>query len=107
MISHVTIGSNDIPSSRAFYDALLATLGLRQVATYKVSTAYARSKETAPWVWVMRTFDRQPACVGNGCHVAFAADSEEAVRDFHATALAKGGSDDGAAGSRAVFFCAQ
>ena len=48
----------------------------------------------------MRSYDRQPACVGNGCHVAFAAESEEAVRRFHATALDKGGSDEGAPGLR-------
>lgn len=110
MISHVTIGSNDIPASRAFYDALLATLGLQQVAAYKVSTAYARSRETAPWIWVVRSYDRKPASVGNGCHVAFAADSDETVRRFHATALAKGGSDEGAPGLRdrydADYYCA-
>ena len=27
MYSHLTIGSNDIPRSKAFYDALMATLG--------------------------------------------------------------------------------
>lgn len=36
----------------------------------------------------------------NGTHFAFIALSQEAVRAFHAAALATGGTDDGAAGPR-------
>ncbi len=97
------MGSNDIARSRAFYDPVLATLGLSLQAAYKSAFAYARAKSTYPWIYVMRPFDRLPATWGNGTHLALMADSEAAMRAFHETALANGGRDEGAPGLRAHY----
>ena len=41
--------------------------------------------------------------VTTGAHIAFRADSREAVHEFHSAALANGGRDIGAPGPRAVY----
>jgi catechol 2,3-dioxygenase-like lactoylglutathione lyase family enzyme len=33
MFSHVTLGTNDMPRAREFYDAVLGTLGLNKVGS--------------------------------------------------------------------------
>ena len=100
MISHITVGSNDVPRTRAFYSKVLATLGLTCVHEGEEAVAFGRAGDEGPWFWVLPPFDGAPATVGNGTHVAFLAPSRAAVRNFHAEALAAGGSDEGAPGLR-------
>ena len=40
MISHVSLGTNDIDRARAFYDAVLGTIGLKQVMSFEGAVAY-------------------------------------------------------------------
>ncbi|SDL10324.1 Catechol 2,3-dioxygenase [Pseudomonas delhiensis] len=96
-ISHVSIGTNDYDRARAFYDAVLATLGCRRVMEHPGAVAYGRE---FPEFWVQTPLDGAPASVGNGTHIGFIAGSREAVDAFHAAALAHGGHDDGAPGPR-------
>ena len=100
MISHLTIGSNDIARSRQFYDAAMDALGLARVHAAADAVAYARIPRSFPWIWVMPPFDGLPATRGNGTHVAFLARDDKRVADFHAAALANGGFDEGAPGLR-------
>jgi hypothetical protein len=54
-------------------------------------------------------FDGKSASVGNGSMPALVAPTQQAVRDFHAAALAHGGTDEGAPGLRPygpAFFAA-
>ncbi|WP_342028457.1 VOC family protein, partial [Rhizobium ecuadorense] len=48
----------------------------------------------------IKPFDGRPATVGNGGMIAFEAPSRSKVDEAHATALAAGGSDEGAPGPR-------
>ena len=100
MISHLTLGSNDLTAARRFYDAVLAPLGLKCVYEMDGAFAFSKSRNSAPWLWIMTPFDGGPASVGNGTHVAFAAKTRAAVDAFHEAALAAGGSDEGAPGPR-------
>jgi len=97
ILSHVSIGTDDFERAVAFYDRVLPTLGCRRVAEHPGAVAYGRR---FPEFWVQRPFDDGPASVGNGTHVGFIAPSKEAVDDFHGTAIAAGGTDDGAPGPR-------
>ena len=45
-------------------------------------------------------YDGGPAGPGNGTMVALPASTRQQVRDFHAAAIAAGGTDDGAPGLR-------
>ncbi len=41
-ISHVSIGSNRFESARDFYDAVLATLGVRRLMEHPGAAAYGK-----------------------------------------------------------------
>jgi catechol 2,3-dioxygenase-like lactoylglutathione lyase family enzyme len=102
MFSHVTLGTDDAPRAVAFYDALLAPLGLHRIEGdgEKGYAGYARAAGASPQFWIMRPFDGQGATVGNGVTIAFEAATRAEVDEFHARALAAGGTDEGAPGLR-------
>jgi catechol 2,3-dioxygenase-like lactoylglutathione lyase family enzyme len=102
MFSHVTLGSADIRRAVAFYDPLLALLGLeRQESDLELGFAgYAAARDTTPQFWILLPIDRAPASVGNGVTVAFEAPDRATVDKFHETGLARGGTDEGPPGLR-------
>ncbi|MDX1425854.1 MAG: VOC family protein [Kiloniellales bacterium] len=100
MISHVTVGSNDIARAKAFYAKVMAALGYVRVVEGDDHFAYGESATSPATFWVLAPFDGRPAERGNGWHCAFLAPSRAAVDAFHAAALAAGGSDEGAPGPR-------
>jgi catechol 2,3-dioxygenase-like lactoylglutathione lyase family enzyme len=86
-IDHVHLRVRDLEASRRFYLAALGALG-REVRS-------GESYFSADELWV--TADGPPT---ERLHLAFQAADEEAVRRFHAAALAAGGRDNGAPGER-------
>ncbi|MBI5113805.1 MAG: VOC family protein [Rhodovulum sp.] len=97
MIHHVSFGTTDIARARAFYDPVLAVLGLRLVYADDHSIGYG-SGDTVFSLEV--PVDGRPATPGNGVHVAFPARDRAMVDQFHAEAVARGGRDDGPPGLR-------
>lgn len=97
ILSHVSLGTDDYPRARAFYDAVLGTLGIGCVMELPGGAAYGRA---FPEFWVQTPHDGGKAEVANGVHVAFLAASREQVDAFHARAVALGADDDGAPGPR-------
>ncbi len=97
IMSHVSIGTNDMPRSLAFYDAVLPVLGCKKLFEYPFAVAYGKQ---FPEFWVQKPIDGQAASVGNGTHFSFIAESKEAVHAFHEAAIAAGATDDGAPGPR-------
>jgi catechol 2,3-dioxygenase-like lactoylglutathione lyase family enzyme len=96
-ISHVSVGTNDFPSAKRFYDAVLATLGLRCVMGFDEGAGYGSE---FPEFWVQLPHDGAAANPGNGTHVCFNARSEDQVKAFHRKALELGAEDDGKPGLR-------
>lgn len=105
MIGYTTLGTRDLPRAAAFYDALFETLGIKRTMDFERGIAWGRDMNS-PGFAVMLPFDGQPATVGNGVMIALAADSPATVQALHAKALALGGSDEGAPGSRGGGFYA-
>lgn len=97
VLSHVSVGTNNYPRAKAFYDAVLATLQIGCVMDFPGAAGYGRA---FPEFWVQTPHDGGRASVGNGVHIAFLANSVAEVRAFHATALAHGATDDGPPGPR-------
>ncbi|MFE1598912.1 VOC family protein [Methylobacterium sp. ID0610] len=97
MIHHVSFGTSDIARAAAFYDAVLAVLGLRRIKQDDGGIHYGTSDILFS---VVTPVDGQAASPGNGVHVAFQARDQGMVRAFHRTALLHGGSEDGAPGLR-------
>ncbi len=104
MLLYVTLGSNDLDRSRRFYDPVLAALNMVCSVADQNEIGYGTANP-APgtrerFFYLTRPFLEYPATWGNGTLVALQAPSRQAVRDFHAAALANGGQDDGAPGLR-------
>ena len=100
IISHISIGTNNIDRAVAFYDKVLSTLGCKQIMKHPGAVAYGKG---FPEFWVQTPFNGEPATIGNGSHIGFIADTKEAVHAFHEAALNEGGTDDGAPGPRADY----
>ena len=107
MIGYVTLGTNDIARSGAFYDVLLGTLGAGRFMESDRFIAWAVSP-TQPSLGVIKPFDGAPASVGNGTMVSIVMDSAEKVTAFYNKALELGGTDEGGPGPRgdSGFFAA-
>lgn len=97
VISHVSLGTNDYPRAKAFYDAVLATLQIGCVMAFEGGAGYGRA---FPEFWIQSPHDGGRASVGNGVHISFLANTINEVNAFHAKALELGGQDEGQPGYR-------
>lgn len=88
MFSHIMIGTNDLQRSKAFYDAVLGTLG---VAPGFVDRHRVFWRTPGGVFSVSLPINGQPATVGNGSTFGFACQSAEQVDAWHAAGLAQGG----------------
>ena len=105
MIGYVTLGTNDLPRAADFYDAIAAEMGVGRMFENERFVAWGVAGGPAG-LGITLPFDGQPATVGNGVMAALEAKSPAEVDRIHATALAKGGSCEGAPGPRGGGFYA-
>lgn len=94
VISHITLGSNDIERSGRFYDEVLGILGFERLPK-PPGKPPAYEKNGMPTIYLYTPEDGRPATWGNGTHIAFVADTKEDVRAFHDSALKLGGTSEG------------
>lgn len=109
MLLYTTVGTNDLERAGRFYDAVLPPLGYRRLKQAPGEIGYAADEDVRCRFWVVEPFNREPATFGNGVTIALVAPTRAAVDAFHATALAAGGTDEGAPGLRpfhASFYAA-
>ncbi|HYC03662.1 MAG TPA: GNAT family N-acetyltransferase [Azospirillaceae bacterium] len=98
-LEHVSVGTSDLARAGAFYDKVLANLGLGRLFEGHDHIAWGRRGEG--FFIVNTPLDTsRPAGPGNGSHVCFGAPTRAAVDAFHRTALEHGAADDGAPGLR-------
>ena len=99
LIDYVTLGSNDLQRTQAFYDAVLAPLGHAAHYADDEWLSYGKPGEGAV-LWIAHPFNKAAATAGNGTMVALRAPSRAAVDASHAAALALGAVEEGAPGLR-------
>jgi catechol 2,3-dioxygenase-like lactoylglutathione lyase family enzyme len=104
LIDHVDIRVADVAASRAFYEAALAPLGWAVRSQEAdpaggLEVAFGDSEGTRFAIHSPAAAPGQDT-VTTGAHIAFEAESREAVKAFHAAALARGAEDIGAPGPR-------
>jgi catechol 2,3-dioxygenase-like lactoylglutathione lyase family enzyme len=99
MFSHLTVGSNDIARSKAFYDSLGQPLGLLCHLESPGGIGYGR-QGGRPQLWIVSPLDKNAATVGNGITIGLEADTRPAVDAAYAAAMAHGGKDEGTPGLR-------
>ena len=100
MLHAVSVGTDDLERSIAFYDAVLGILGVVRLMQVETEAGYGLPGGQ-PLFYVNLPYNKEPASFGNGVQVTFAAQDREAVDRFHAKVLELGGSEEGAPGERA------
>lgn len=99
-IDHISLPVRDFARAAAFYDPVLATLGLRRRKERDGAIGYGPDDVLPPVFWILRA---DTARAGLGLHVSFRAQDRAQVQAFYDTALAQGGRDAGAPGPRAQY----
>src|SRR4051794_27466114 len=95
VIDHVAVGVNNFETSVDFYTRALAPLGIEEVAVTDSdnrAAGFGSGGRDDFWIHEGRPSGR--------AHIAFAAESQEAVDAFHAAAVEAGGRDNGPPGPR-------
>ena len=103
MIGYVTLGSNDMPKARDYYDALLGSIGAKRLMEFPDEFGGFTMWGTSwgqPAIAVTTPYNKETARAGNGNMVAIVLDSRDKVDAFYAKALELGGSDEGPPGVR-------
>lgn len=96
MYNHVTVGSNDLERSRAFYDAMLSPLDMDCAA----SDGRLRYMGDGTVLVVLTPRDGNAATFGNGVTIGLRAATREAVDLSYAGGMANGGTCEGPPGVR-------
>ena len=104
MIGYVTLGSDNMPRARAFYDELLgSTIGAKRIMEFGDEAGGFTMWGTGfdkPGLAVTNPYNKEPAASGNGNMSAIAMNSRAKVDEIHAKALELGGSCEGPPGVR-------
>ena len=100
MIGYVTVGSNDLQKSRAFYDALMPVIGAGRIMEFGDNFTMYGTTLGRPGFAICKPYDGGSAASGNGNMAAIACDSRQAVDALHAKAMELGGTCEGAPGVR-------
>ncbi len=103
MIGYATLGSDNVPRARSFYDALLGEIGAKRIMEFNDDLGGFTLWGVAfdkPGLAVTNPYDKQAATVGNGNMIALTVDERAKVDALYAKALALGGTCEGAPGLR-------
>ncbi|KQY21526.1 VOC family protein [Rhizobium sp. Root482] len=104
MFSHIMIGARDLEEMVAFYDGVLAPLGMRRVVDLQevgeAGIIWQQGDRRWPQFALRRPFNGLPATWGNGVLISFATPSRATVDLVWSTAIGKGAHDEGAPGLR-------
>ncbi len=102
MIGYITLGTNDLAGAKAFYNSLLAEIGV--ALAYETEKLVAWQFAKGPLLGVTLPYDGESATIGNGSMVALQVSDPASVDRLHALALELGASDEGAPGPRGQGF---
>ncbi|MBI3677943.1 MAG: VOC family protein [Proteobacteria bacterium] len=102
MIDHISVEASDLAKSAAFYESVLAPLGLAKLVDRSPGTVGFGKRYPEFWLNARPGVAAQPE--STGIHICLRGPSDAAVSAFHAAALAAGGKDAGAPGPRQAAF---
>ena len=103
MIGYVTIGTSDMAKATAFYDALLAEIGAKQLFGMDRIKFYGTGPDSA-MLAVCIPYDEKAQHPGNGTMVAIPGGSREGVDKLYKKAMELGATDEGEPGERMPVF---
>jgi catechol 2,3-dioxygenase-like lactoylglutathione lyase family enzyme len=103
MIGYVTLGSDNMPRARAYYDELFGSIGAKRIMEFGDEAGGFTmwgSGFDKPGLAVTNPYNKQPAVAGNGNMTAIAMNSRANVDSFYDKAIELGGSCEGPPGLR-------
>jgi catechol 2,3-dioxygenase-like lactoylglutathione lyase family enzyme len=104
LILYTTVGVHDLARATAFYDAVFGALGCRRSGEAAEGWAgWGPGYDDGVSFWICKPFDGRAPTPGNGAMIALRARNEAEVAAFYEAALAHGGSDEGAPGTRPYY----
>lgn len=103
MLAYVTLGSNDIEKSLAFYDALMPEIGARRLFDNDRLYFYGTGPGQ-PMLAIGGPYDGEAATAGNGVMPALTCKDNASVERAYQKALELGAQDEGAPGNRIPTF---
>ncbi len=102
MLGYVTIGTKDMDRSVAFYDALLAEVGAKQLMDLDRIKFYGTGEGAMLAICVPHN-EKEQSC-GNGNMIAIPGGSRDGVDKLYAKARELGATDEGEPGERMPVF---
>jgi catechol 2,3-dioxygenase-like lactoylglutathione lyase family enzyme len=103
MLGYATIGTKDMDRAEAFYDALLAEVGAKQLFGMDRIKFYGTSTDQA-MIAICIPYNEEAHEVGNGNMLAIPGGSREGVDKLYAKAIELGATDEGPPGERIPVF---
>ena len=97
MLDHVSVAVRDLRSSADAYERVLDAAGLRRLVDRPGSVGVGKNY---PEFWLNARPDLTPQSADTGIHICLRVADEDAVRAFHAHALAARWADAGPPGPR-------
>lgn len=97
MIDHASIGVRDLAAAAAFYEQVLAIIGLQKLVVRETTVGFGKRY---PEFWLNARPAMSRVTDDAGSHLCLRAGTRDQVDAFHRIALAAGASDDGAPGPR-------
>ena len=89
MFSHVVLGADDTEEAKKFYDATLATLGIKAGSMDDGGRVFYRTEDGL--FAITKPLNGEPSSGGNGSTIGFSAASPEQCDAWHEAGLANGG----------------
>ena len=100
MIGYVTLGSNDLAKSRAFYDSLMPVIGAGRIMEFGDNFTMYGTGLGQPALAVCKPYDGNAATAGNGNMASIVCDSRARVDALYGKAIELGASCEGPPGVR-------
>ncbi|WP_444916896.1 VOC family protein [Microbulbifer sp. JMSA003] len=99
MISHITLGTNNLPRAGLFYCKILAPIAAEEVY-HSDTVIFWQFKGSSTKLAVTAPYDEKPASIGNGTMLALNVGSIDKVDKIFSVALGLGGTSEGDPGYR-------
>lgn len=99
MISHITLGTNNLSLAIQYYDKVLALIGAKQIVKTD-NVAFYQVPNTPTKLAISKPYDGHVATYGNGTMLALKVDSKLLVTEMYQLAISLNSTCEGEPGER-------
>lgn len=99
MISHLTLGTNDLDLAMRYYDRVLGLIGVKQAAKTD-NVVFYEFPDSITKLAISKPHNGDVATFGNGTMLALKVDNDELVKDIYRLAISLNSKCEGEPGPR-------